>query len=197
MTENLTTTTDRPAVRRRTRRALAAVAISGALLVPTAAVTIAAPFHANGNAAAQAQGAGQAKGKAQEQSFTECVESVNPSGNGELTPAVIMKGARCVAAVGDISPEALTVEKATDLVSGGLAAVETAGFDRSEIPGLLDRVSESEVLQRFVGEDKLAIVELAADSEILALYAAGEIDRDEAAALIAEAYVTRGADAGE
>jgi len=195
MTENLTTTTERPAVRRRTRRALAAVAISGALLVPTAAVTIAAPFHANGNAAAQAQGAG--KGKAKEQSFTECVESVNPSGNGELTPAVIMKGARCVAAIGDVSPEALTVEKATDLVSGGLAAVETAGFDRSEIPGLLDRVSESEVLQRFVGEDKLAIVELAADSEILALYAAGEIERDEAAELIAEAYVTRGADIGE
>jgi hypothetical protein len=194
MTVDLNTpaTTDRPAARRRVRRVLTAVAISGALLVPTAAVTIAAPFGGFANVSADAKGNGKGKGPKSERSFTECVESVNPSGNGHLTPAVIKKGAGCLAMVGDLTAgSSLTVGEATDLVEGSLAAVETAGFDRSQIPGLLDAVNGSDLLRGFAGQQNAGLIAQAADSELLAAYAAGDLSRQEASELIARAFVAQ------
>ncbi|MDI3329727.1 MAG: hypothetical protein QJR09_03185 [Micrococcus sp.] len=201
MTADLNTpaTTDRPATRRRVRRALTAVAISGALLVPTAAVTVAAPFGGFPAVSADAKGNGNGKGNGpkSERSFTECVATVNPSGNGQLTPAVIMKGTRCLSIVGGLSAGSLTVAEATDLVDGALVAVETAGFDRSQIPGLLDTVSDSDVLLGVAGEQNAGLIALAADSELLALYAGGELSREEASQRIAEAFVAQGGSAAE
>jgi hypothetical protein len=197
--------TERPAARRRVRRALTAVAISGALLVPTAAVTIAAPF--NGNPAlsasmgAQGNGNGQGKGRGngngQEQSFTECLDAVNPSGNGKLTPAVVMKGIGCAGKAGDLTAGPLTLDEASVLAEQGLDAAETAGFEPAQLPGLADQLAGIGVLNGAIGDTNAGLLSRAADSKLLQAYAHGEMTRGEFKERIAQALVARTAGSAE
>jgi hypothetical protein len=201
MTVDLNTpaTADRPAARRRVRRALTAVAISGALLVPTAAVTIAAPFNGSpalsAGVSAQGNGKGQGKGRGngsdQEQSFTECLDAVNPSGNGKLTPAVVMKGIGCAGKAGDLAAGPLTLGEASVLVEQGLDAAETAGFKPVQLPGLADQLAGIGVLNDAIGDTNAGLLSRATDSKLLRAYANGEITRDEFKERIAQALVAR------
>jgi hypothetical protein len=190
-------TTERPAARRRMRRVLTAVAVSGALLVPTAAVTIAAPFSGNqaSSAGAGAQGNGNGKGwdkgKGSEQSFTECLDAVNPSGNGKLTPAVVMKGIGCAGKIGDLADGPLTQREALVLAEQGLDAVETAGFEPAQLPGLVDRIAGIGAVNEALGAGNARLLSFGTDSELLQAYANGELTRSEFKMRIAQALVAR------
>ncbi|MGD6979907.1 MULTISPECIES: hypothetical protein [Citricoccus] len=193
--QNTPKTTNRPSKRRGFKPGLVAAALAGALLIPAAAVTIAAEPWADGAAvAASANGKSEKRQTAAEaeSEMRECRDETNAYGNGEVSLALVKKLATCLElldSAGD--PESpITVKEAQKLIKQGLQAFETAGFKREQIPGILSMLSESRMVETIAGERANDLIGLMAGSQIIEDYANREIQGNEASKKIAELLVT-------
>jgi hypothetical protein len=197
--QNAPKTTNRPSKRRGVKPGLVAAAIAGALLVPAAAVTIAAEPWNQATAAvpAGAYGKGHENGKGKqtaeeaEAELRECLKGTDLSEAKNLDIATLMKAVRCLELVDSVNDpnSPLTEKEVQQLVKQGLQAVETAGVDRVQIPGVLRVLSDSGLVKPLAGNSAADLITVMAESKVIEDYANGEIQRNEAAKQIAEVVV--------
>jgi hypothetical protein len=192
-------TTNRPSKRRGFKPGLVAAAIAGALLVPAAAVTIAAQPWADESAVAVGAYADTddkdtKTAEEAEAELRECVQGMdlNISDANDIDIATLVKAMRCLELVDSVGgPDSpLTEKEAQQLVEQGLKAVEAAGFDREQLPGVLSVLSDTGLVKPLAGERANNLVTLMAESKALEDYANREIERTEASQQIAEVLVT-------
>lgn len=198
--QNAPKTTNRPSKRRGFKPGLVAAAVAGALLVPAAAVTIAAEPWANEPAVAVgAYGEDKKDDKTVEEAeaeLRECVQGLNLNSSNVSEPndldiATLVKAVRCLELVDGVNdPDSpLTEEEAKQLVMQALQAAEAAGFDREQIPGVLRVLDDTGLVKPLAGDTAAALVSVMAESKVLEDYGNREIKRDEAAEQIAEVVV--------
>ena len=186
---------NRPSARRRIKPGLVAAALAGALLVPAAAVTIAAQPWQDDEVVAVAAGASEEVDRPTadevDSALRECREELDAYGNGEMSLALVKKMAMCFELIESQDPDSpLTVEEVQKLLKQGLLAFETAGFKREQIPAILNMLNESRMVPMVAGERANELLGLMADSQVVEDYANGEIDVDEASKKVAETVVT-------